>query len=797
MPDLKLLRIESGDDQKSLIDKSNSNFSNTILFGGGPYGKVGQRGEQGDPGLAGPLGSYGDLGIRGTIWEVTDEYPGITGYFNGDFWLNTKIGSGLPVYQFNNSSWDSYGFNLVSQDLFRVYSPLPTSTGDSSYSGYHLSSINPDKYTLVISDNSIVGATASTNPQYSKFVISSDGSLSGSRPILEFAKVDSLSNSTLYSKNPRFTWVTTGANANYDLRFLSSDSFFVDIPTSDLSFSVTGNSGSGFIYRSLGFNMNLSGNRGLYVNTSAGRIVIDLMNNTPAAKAKMVINFNNWNSFGYSASNEGVSVTTPLGSLSFTVPSGTYYEEFGDEYINSQVIPILAASGFNTNYTFINAGGQGVAAVEIEANFAGSNYSFTTNTPTNTIVTGVTPGVTPITATDGYALFSNRNLTYLTDNFNLPVRFNFNSQSGDTSAPVTLISNKSYLGGFRHKTNVASSRNSTLFRVYNTSQLLVNLYASGDLFYNKRVTSVQAPQAPATASSTGNAYTGSSGGGGGTGTPVSVNWSCVVPTIVSPAATSSNRINASNGVDYLVSLSAISAQRGICLWTPSEGGVGLNDNGGWLQLLNPLESITLRVRTTDTNYFRFIGLGSGSAFTTAPLDVSASFQAIDLTNSSSLGVSDAEFTIVNLTNNTSSTRNSYVKWFIVYYSAWGGTLNAPRCGYMYAQIIQSSFINSGGIVMSTWSLNQTVPYSLALASGSSLTPSSPQYFTGYFFSATSLSSAVTFVSAPTTVTATLTLYPSGTVINGTITGAGTSRTVTWSSVNLSTSTAYRVSIGGV
>jgi len=70
MPDLKLLRIEEGDNQKNLVDKVNSNFSNIITFGGGPYGKLGQEGPEGDKGATGPVGSYGDMGARGSIWVV-------------------------------------------------------------------------------------------------------------------------------------------------------------------------------------------------------------------------------------------------------------------------------------------------------------------------------------------------------------------------------------------------------------------------------------------------------------------------------------------------------------------------------------------------------------------------------------------------------------------------------------------------------------------------------------------------------------------------------------------------------
>ena len=451
MPDLKLLIIEDGDDQKSLIDKTNSNFSNLLAFEGGPYGKIGPVGPEGDQGITGPVGSYGDLGQRGSIWKVSSENPGTTGYFDGDFWLNMGPGLGVPIYQYNNNSWGSYGFNLVSQDLFRVYSPLPTSAGDSSYSGYNFSSINPDRYTLVISDNSLVGATASTNPQYSKFVISTNGATSG-RPILEFAKVDNLSSSSLYTKNPRFIWTNT--SANYDLSFLVTDSLLVDVPSGDLGLKITGNSGSGLVYKSKGLTLNLSATQGLYLNSISGRIIFDM-------------------------------------------------------------------------------------------------------------------GAT------GYAFFSNRNIKYASDSFTLPVRFEFNSESTDVNPPIRLISNKSYLSGLRHKTNVTPSRNSNLFKVYNTSELLVNLFANGELFYNKRVTSIQAPQSPTT-TSTGTAYTGGSGGGGST---VTVNWVAAVPTAISQESSSTNRINVSNGIDYQVSLSSVSAQRGIYLWTPATGGVSKNDNG--------------------------------------------------------------------------------------------------------------------------------------------------------------------------------------------------------------------------
>jgi hypothetical protein len=115
MPDLKLLRIEEGDNQKVLVDKANSNFSDILTFGGGPYGKIGDLGPQGESGKTGPVGSYGDPGSRGSLWTIGATDPGQTGYINNDFWLNTEAGSGNQIYQYSSSGWSQYGFGILSQ----------------------------------------------------------------------------------------------------------------------------------------------------------------------------------------------------------------------------------------------------------------------------------------------------------------------------------------------------------------------------------------------------------------------------------------------------------------------------------------------------------------------------------------------------------------------------------------------------------------------------------------------------------------------------------------------------------
>ena len=113
----------------------------------------------------------------------------------------------------------------------------------------------------------------------------------------------------------------------------------------------------------------------------------------PGDKAKMIIKFNGWYSDGESSVDEGFSVTTPLGTLSYLTLAGTGYGFNAAAFIVYWVIPGLQASTFNTNYVFsASLSTASEAIVVIEAKFAGPQYSFTTNTPTNVLTLSVTPG---------------------------------------------------------------------------------------------------------------------------------------------------------------------------------------------------------------------------------------------------------------------------------------------------------------------------------------------------------------------------------------------------------------------
>ena len=269
MADLKLLRIEEGDSQSNLTDKANYNFASLLSFGGGPYGRIGDQGPEGAKGPIGPVGSYGYFGGRGSIWTVGPCQPSVSSSISGDFWMNSANAN--SVYQFVDGGWEYYGFNLKAQDLFSLKGPLSTSSGVSTRYGYFLSPNTPINYTVVISDNSSMSSGTElspnvfANPQYSKFVIATNGATgsTGERNILEFSKGDYSSSSSFQRKTPRFYWLLPDVNdplvatyGTYGLAFKMEDELNVNLPASNLNLRST----SRFVsFKSTGFN--------LYMNT--------------------------------------------------------------------------------------------------------------------------------------------------------------------------------------------------------------------------------------------------------------------------------------------------------------------------------------------------------------------------------------------------------------------------------------------------------------------------------------------------------------------------------------------------
>jgi len=274
MPDLKLLKIEDGDSQKNLVDKINSNFSNIIVFGGGPYGKLGKVGQQGNPGPAGPKGSYGDPGQRGTIWSIGPTTP--SNPIVGDFWIDVL--SYNKVYTYNGDSWLAYGVTIAGTGIFRTFGPLNNSLGLPLQNGYFIGSNSPGDYTFVLNDATFNSSGLGTlnksyNPQSSKLVVSTNftqgvvnSNRISERKILEFTKSAYSGLSSFNSKNPIFYW-NQGATADrgqYGLNLRSNDGFYINL-LGDLN---TTSRNDSYLTYSNGLTINTSSTSSFSINTS-------------------------------------------------------------------------------------------------------------------------------------------------------------------------------------------------------------------------------------------------------------------------------------------------------------------------------------------------------------------------------------------------------------------------------------------------------------------------------------------------------------------------------------------------
>jgi hypothetical protein len=282
MTELQLLRIEEGDSQNNIVDKINYNFSGIIEFGGGPYGKIGKNGPDGFKGETGPIGSYGDPGQRGNIWNVGPTQPSGSNVYANDYWMNTDEFNN--IYVFDGNSWSLYGINVRSKDLFYVNEPITNSSGTTSLKGYFISSQTPVNYTTVISDVQLSSGTSSVspnivpNPQYSKFVISVDGS-NPNKNILEFSKSDYATSSSFTQKSPKFYWNQglTAARGNYGLGL--STGYGLGFVTSSDIYMASTESGSSIGFRSERFTVNTSSNLSFNVSASS-RITLDFSTGT-------------------------------------------------------------------------------------------------------------------------------------------------------------------------------------------------------------------------------------------------------------------------------------------------------------------------------------------------------------------------------------------------------------------------------------------------------------------------------------------------------------------------------------
>lgn len=111
------------------------------------------------------------------------------------------------------------------------------------------------------------------------------------------------------------------------------------------------------------------------------------------SKAYVELLYDGWESEGTTVGNITATVNTPFGNFPITVPDGTSYETFADDFIANTVIPLLNASGLSAYYDFVNIGTASEARVRIIAKNLGTTSNITSVTVSGDVVAeNNTPG---------------------------------------------------------------------------------------------------------------------------------------------------------------------------------------------------------------------------------------------------------------------------------------------------------------------------------------------------------------------------------------------------------------------
>jgi hypothetical protein len=258
MPKTNILAINYNDDQRSIINKLNNNFDETLELHGGSQGIQGETGPAGPIGEIGPKGQTGNSGIRGSKWLISSSAP-IGGIDNpiilSDYWVNSNDGE---ISIFTDYGWTPTGYNLNSTgDVFSIVesryrdnaSPASGLTGSSLI----INQIDPSLYSFIFSDSN--PEAGPTNPDLSKFVISTDSAVN-SGALLEFSKTNLETGSPLdYGQHPVFKWTSPGIN---------NSSLLWGIPGG--SFSLGASGGISFSFDS----STLSSGRSMFINYGVG-----------------------------------------------------------------------------------------------------------------------------------------------------------------------------------------------------------------------------------------------------------------------------------------------------------------------------------------------------------------------------------------------------------------------------------------------------------------------------------------------------------------------------------------------
>jgi hypothetical protein len=256
MPRINLLRIQTGDNQTSIVEKVNYNFDQILSAGGGPQGTRGDIGPTGPIGPQGPIGLPGLVGADGTRWFV----QGTTAPLNpntilgnnpntapnlGDYWFDTDTNDQKILIFGTTGSWIDTGYGFGQSDIFAYYkdvvigsnlnqtgsavllNDLPTNRGQEN-TFLVLSDTQNGGTGYSVNSGSLTGANSNINNEEAKFKIATK-STSRFPSLISFGKSDldilAGTNGFAYSRgnNPSIRWRTS---SSYDLELNVPNSKF-------------------------------------------------------------------------------------------------------------------------------------------------------------------------------------------------------------------------------------------------------------------------------------------------------------------------------------------------------------------------------------------------------------------------------------------------------------------------------------------------------------------------------------------------------------------------------------------
>jgi hypothetical protein len=218
MPRINLLRIQTGDNQTSIVEKVNYNFDQILSAGGGPQGVQGDIGPTGPIGPQGPIGLPGIVGAAGSRWFV----QGTTAPVNpqtilgnnpnqapniGDYWFDTDTND-QRIYVFGaTASWVYTGYGFGQSDIFAYYAntrvggpngatfssvllnDAPTSKNQNS-AALILSDLNNGTTGYSLNSGVITGGNTNINNEQAKLKIATHSTTSIFSHLISFGKAD-------------------------------------------------------------------------------------------------------------------------------------------------------------------------------------------------------------------------------------------------------------------------------------------------------------------------------------------------------------------------------------------------------------------------------------------------------------------------------------------------------------------------------------------------------------------------------------------------------------------------------